>query len=260
MWNAPGRATRRASVLACKLRTLALSRPWQARRLRSSRFGLRPALYIEPMKDVRFSKVVLFINALVPLALLLWDVFRRQVGANPLEFVTRTTGMLTLVFLMLSLAVTPLRRITGANWLVKFRRLLGLYAFFYGCLHLMTYVWFDRFFNLKSIPGDVVQRRFIAIGMAAFFLMIPLAITSTNRMVKRLGGKWWNRLHKVVYLAAIGGVLHFWMLVKSDTGIPLIFAFVLAFLLGYRVLMKYAPPHTPQAGGSLFPQKQSDPK
>jgi len=206
------------------------------------------------MKDVRFSKAVLFINALVPLILLLWDVFRRQVGANPLEFVTRTTGMLTLVFLMLSLAVTPIRRITGANWLVKFRRMLGLYAFFYGFLHLMTYVWFDRYFNFRSIPGDILQRRFIAVGVLAFFLMIPLAITSTTKMVKRLGGKWWNRLHKMVYLAAVAGVLHFWMLVKSDTRVPLTFAFILVLLLGYRLLMKYSP-RAPQTGSSLFPQR-----
>ena len=150
------------------------------------------------MKDTRFFKVVLFINAFVPLALLLWDVWHKRVGANPLEFVTRTTGMLTLVFLTISLLVTPLRKVTGANWLVKFRRMLGLFAFFYGFLHLMTYVSFDRFFNLKSIPADVLKRPFIAIGMTAFLLMIPLAITSTNKMVKRLGGKRWNRLHKIV--------------------------------------------------------------
>ena len=206
------------------------------------------------MKDTHFAKLVLFINGLVPLILLLWDVYRKQVGANPLEFVTRTTGMLTLVFLLLSLAVTPARKITGANWLVKFRRMLGLYAFFYGFLHLMTYVLFDRFFNLKSIPGDVAKRPFIAIGMTTFFLMVPLAITSTNKMVKRLGGKRWNQLHRLVYLAGVGGVLHYWMLVKSDTRIPLTFAFVLALLLGHRLLVKYAPPPSPQSGRSLFPQ------
>ena len=132
------------------------------------------------MKDARFSKLLIFINGLVPLALLLWDVYHKRVGANPLEFVTRTTGMLTLVFLMFTLAVSPVRQITGLNWLVKFRRLLGLFAFFYGLLHLITYIWFDRFFNFKSVPGDVASRPFIAIGMLAFFLMLPLAITSTN--------------------------------------------------------------------------------
>ena len=204
------------------------------------------------MKDTRFTKVLIFINSLIPLVLLLWDTYRKQVGANPLEFVTRTTGMLTIVFLLLSLTITPLRRITGANWLVKLRRMLGLYAFFYGFLHLMTYVSFDRFFNLRSIPGDVAQRPFIAIGMLTFFLMAPLAVTSTNKMVKRLGGKRWNRLHKLSYLAGVGGVLHYWMLVKSDTRIPLTFGFLLLVLLGYRVVMKYVPANRGTA--SLFPQ------
>jgi sulfoxide reductase heme-binding subunit YedZ len=206
------------------------------------------------MKDTRFTKLVLFLNSLVPLSLLLFDVYRKQVGANPLEFVTRTTGMLTLVFLLLSLAVTPLRKITGANWLVKFRRMIGLFAFFYGFLHLLTYVAFDRFFHLTTIPADVIKRPFITIGMAAFFLMIPLAVTSTNKMVKRLGGKRWNRLHKLVYVAGVAGVLHFWMLVKSDTRLPLTFAFILALLLGYRLLVEYSPP-TSQQGTSLFPPR-----
>ena len=206
------------------------------------------------MKDTRFAKLVLFINSLVPLTLLLWDVYRRQVGANPLEFVTRTTGMLTLVFVLISLAVSPMRRITGLNWLIKFRRMLGLFAFFYGSLHLMTYVAFDRFFNLKSIPGDVAKRPFITIGMAAFFLMLPLAITSTNKMVKRLGGKLWARLHSIVYLAGILGVLHYYMLVKSDARLPLTFGFVLFLLLGFRLFARYygSPPHVL---GSVVPPR-----
>src|SRR4029453_7478991 len=117
------------------------------------------------MKDTRFAKLVLLVNGLVPLALMLWDLYRKQVGANPLEFVTRTTGMLTLVFLVISLAVTPLRRTTGLNWLVRFRRMLGLFAFFYGSLHLLTYVAFDRFFRFSTIPADVAGRRFILVGM-----------------------------------------------------------------------------------------------
>src|SRR5258708_29241227 len=148
--------------------------------------AVRARMPAPTMKDTRFAKLVLFTNAIVPLALLLTDVYRKQVGANPLEFVTRTTGILTLVFLLISLAVTPLRRITGLNWLTRFRRMLGLFAFFYGSLHLMTYVAFDRFFHLKTIPGDVARRPFIAIGMTAFFLMIPLAITSTDKLVKPL--------------------------------------------------------------------------
>lgn len=190
---------------------------------------------------ISFPKLVLFINAMIPLVLLLWDLYRKQVGPNPLEFATRTTGMLTLVFLSLTVAITPLRQIFGFNSLVKFRRMLGLFAFFYGSLHLLTYVWFDRLFNLVSVATDVVQRPFILLGMTAFLLMLPLAITSTNKMVKRLGGKRWARLHRLVYLAAIAGVVHFWMLVKSDIRLPLTFAFIILFLLGYRLLVKYFP-------------------
>src|SRR5687767_935307 len=190
---------------------------------------------------ISFPKVVVFINSLIPLAMLLWDLYRKQVGPNPLEFATRTTGMLTLVFLSLTVAITPLRKIFGINSLVKFRRTLGLFAFFYGSLHLLTYIWFDRLFNFVSVAADVVQRPFILVGMTAFLLMGPLAITSTNKMVRRLGGKRWAKLHRLVYLAAIAGVVHFWMLVKSDIRLPLTFAFIILFLLGYRVLVKYFP-------------------
>ena len=206
------------------------------------------------MKDVRFTKFVLFTNGLVPLALLLWDVYRKRVGANPAEFMTRTTGIMTLVFLMISLAVTPARKITGLNWLVKFRRMLGLFAFFYGFLHLLTYIWFDRYFNLKSIPRDVVTRPFIAFGMTAFFLMLPLAITSTNKMVKRLGGKRWSKLHKLVYAAGIAGALHFWLFVKSDTRLPLTFGFILLLLLGHRLFVKLYPPDTSTREPTVIPR------
>lgn len=207
------------------------------------------------MSDLRFAKLVVFINSLVPLILLLWDLYRKRVGPNPLEFATRTTGMLTLIFLSLTVAVTPLRKIFGINSLVKFRRMLGLFAFFYGALHLLTYVWFDRLFNLFSVGQDVVRRPFILVGMIAFVLMIPLAITSTNKMVKRLGGKRWARLHRLVYFAAIAGVIHFWMLVKSDIRLPLTFAFILLFLLGFRLLAKYAPAQQSNTGGNLFPRE-----
>ena len=190
---------------------------------------------------ISFPKFVVLVNSLIPLILLLWDLYRGQVGPNPLEFVTRTTGMLTLIFLSLTVAITPLRRIFGVNTLVKFRRMLGLFAFFYGSLHLLTYIWFDRWFDLPGTVKDVAQRPFILVGMTAFLLMLPLAITSTNKMVKRLGGKRWARLHSVVYAAAILGVLHFWMLVKSDVRLPLTFGFIVLFLLGYRLLVKYFP-------------------
>jgi sulfoxide reductase heme-binding subunit YedZ len=207
------------------------------------------------MSDVRFTKLVVLVNSVIPLILLLWDLYHKRVGPNPLEFATRTTGMLTLIFLSLTVAVTPLRRIFGINSLVKIRRMLGLFAFFYGALHLLTYVWFDRLFNLISVGQDVVRRPFILAGMTAFVLMVPLAITSTNKMVKRLGGKAWARLHRLVYLAAIAGVIHFWMLVKSDIRLPLTFAFILVFLLGYRLFVKYAPAHQPNTAGNLFPRE-----
>ena len=204
-------------------------------------------------EDARFTKAIIFINSLVPLGLLAWDAAHRNLGANPLEYVTRTTGMLTLIFLMLSLAVTPLRKLTGWNWLGMNRRMLGLYAFFYGALHFLTYIWFDRFFNFKSAIGDVVQRPFIAIGFASFLIMVPLAVTSTNKMVKRLGGKRWNRLHKAVYLAGLLGALHYYMLVKSDTRLPLTFAFVLAILLGYRIFASNRSAK-PAARSSIVPR------
>lgn len=198
------------------------------------------------MKDTSFQKALLFINSLVPLALLAWDGLHHRLGANPLEFITRTTGMLTLIFLLLGLAVTPLRKLAGWNQLIKFRRMLGLYAFFYASLHFITYIWFDRFFNFKSTLGDILQRPFIAVGMLSFFILIPLAVTSTNGMIKRLGGKRWSSLHKSVYAAAGGGVLHYYMLVKSDTRLPLGFAFALALLLGYRLAKAYSPPPNPR--------------
>jgi methionine sulfoxide reductase heme-binding subunit len=151
--------------------------------------------------------------------------------------------------------VTPLRKIFGINSLVKVRRMLGLFAFFYGALHLLTYVWFDRLFNLASVGRDVIRRPFILVGMTAFILMVPLAITSTNKMVKLIGGKRWAQLHRLVYLAAIAGVIHFWMLVKSDIRLPLTFAFILLFLLGFRLFAKYAPAQQPQSSGSLFPRE-----
>jgi len=205
------------------------------------------------MGGVRFAKVVVFVNALVPLVLLLWDLSHGRVGPNPLQFVTTTTGMLTLIFLSLTVAITPLRKIFGVNSLVKLRRMLGLFAFFYGSLHLLTYIWFDRGFKLLSIGPDVVGRPFILAGMLAFLLMVPLAITSTNKMVKRLGGKRWAQLHRLVYLSAVAGVVHFWMLVKSDIRLPLTFAFIVVFLLGYRLLTKYTP--APQPDTSLFPRE-----
>ena len=193
------------------------------------------------MKEIKFARSVVFINSLVPLALLAWDAYHHRLGANPLEFVTHTTGTLALVFLLISLAVTPLRRLLGLPWLVKLRRMLGLYAFSYASLHLITYFWFDKFFNLRAAAADILKRPFIAVGMLAFFLLVPLALTSTNKMVKQLGGKRWNMLHKSVYLAAALGVFHYYLLVKADTRQPLWFAAALGLLLAFRLFAAYLP-------------------
>lgn len=196
------------------------------------------------MTDIKFNKILLFINALVPLGLLGFDAWRGNLGANPVEFFLRTTGVLTLVFLLLTLSVTPLRKYFGWNNLVKFRRMLGLFAFFYGFLHLVTYSIFDKSLSLPAIISDVWQRPFIAVGMLAFFLLIPLAVTSTNGMIKRLGGKNWARLHKLSYLIAILGVIHFWMIVKSDVFYPVLFGIGLAVLLFYRIYNAKKPTKT----------------
>ena len=195
--------------------------------------------------DVKFYKLLVFVNALVPLALVGWDWARGQLGANPLDFVTRTTGTLTLVFLVLTLMVTPLRKWTGANWLVRLRRMLGLYAFFYGALHLAAYVWFDKWFDAAAIAEDVARRRFILVGVLAFTAMVPLAVTSTDKMIKRLGGKRWQKLHRLTYLAAAAGVLHYYLLVKSDVRKPLAFGVAVALLLGYRLFASYTKGSTP---------------
>jgi len=193
------------------------------------------------MKDTKFTRFVIFVNSLVPLTLLGWDAYKHRLGANPTEFATRTTGVLALTFLLLSLFVTPLRKMLGLPWMVKLRRMLGLYGFFYAGLHLLTYIWFDKFFDFAAIGQDIVKRPFITMGMAAFVLLVPLAITSTQGWIKRLGGKRWNRIHSAAYVAAGAGVIHYYMLVKADTREPILFGFVLLVLFAYRVVNKYLP-------------------
>lgn len=210
------------------------------------------------MPDIKFSKSVVFINSAVPLVLLGWDAYHNRLGANPLEFVTHTTGTLTLVFLVLSLAVTPLRKLLGLPWLVQLRRMLGIYAYFYGCIHLLCYIWFDKSFKFGEIWQDTFKRPFIFLGMLSLFVMTPLAITSTNQMVKRLGGQRWNRLHKLAYPAAIAGVLHYYLLVKADTRIPVSFGIVLALLLGYRILNKFFPSATQRIPARNLKVSKSD--
>jgi DMSO/TMAO reductase YedYZ heme-binding membrane subunit len=185
--------------------------------------------------DIRFVKLLVLVNGAVPLMLLCWDAQHRRLGANPQNFAILTTGMMTLVFLMLTMAVTPLRKVSGWGWLIQLRRMLGLYAFFYVCLHFMLFFSLDRGFSISSTLIEMVKRKYLIIGSIGLIVMIPLAITSTNAMIKWMGGKRWRSLHRLAYVAAIAGVVHFYMQVKADVRLPLVFAAVLAILLGYRV-------------------------
>ncbi|MGZ5201254.1 MAG: sulfite oxidase heme-binding subunit YedZ [Telluria sp.] len=185
-------------------------------------------------KQVTFIKAVVFLLALVPLA-------RIGLGAgdnaDPLEFITHGTGDWALYMLCITLAVTPVRRLSGLNWMLKLRRMIGLFAFFYALLHFVTFIWFDHFFDVQAIWKDVLKRPFITVGFAAFLLLIPLAATSTNAMVRRLGGKRWQALHKLIYVIAPLAILHYWWMkaAKNNIGKPMLFAFIVAALLVLRM-------------------------
>ncbi|MFJ4292437.1 protein-methionine-sulfoxide reductase heme-binding subunit MsrQ [Cupriavidus sp. NPDC089707] len=186
---------------------------------------------------VRAIKIALWLLALLPFIRLLYLGATGQYGANPLEFVTRSTGTWTLVMLCLTLAITPLRRLTGWNWLIRLRRMLGLFAFFYGLQHFLLWIGVDRGFDLAYMIKDVYKRPFITVGFTAFVLMVPLALTSTNGMVRRLGGKRWQALHKLVYATAVLAILHYWWhkAGKNDFSEVSIYAAVVFVLLGMRV-------------------------
>jgi DMSO/TMAO reductase YedYZ heme-binding membrane subunit len=188
-------------------------------------------------KDIRFAKLLLLVNGAVPLALLVWDWLHHRLGANPPKFAIHTTGRMALIFLMLTMAVTPVRKITGWNWLLFSRRVLGLYAFFYACCHFLFFFSLDRFFSVSGTMSEMVKRKYLIVGSVALFVMVPLAVTSTNAMIKRLGGRRWRALHRLAYLAAIAGVLHYYMQVKADVRQPLVFSGVLGVLLGYRLFV-----------------------
>lgn len=182
----------------------------------------------------RILKPIVFIAALVPLALLVAGALQGTLGANPIEKITHRTGLWTLILLLTTLAITPLRRITGIQWVIQYRRMIGLFAFFYGFLHLTTYVWLDQFFDFHSMLKDVYKRPFITAGFTGFLLMIPLALTSTRRSIRKLGKKW-QTLHRLVYFSALAGVVHFIWLVKKDIREPSIYAMVLSVLMLIRV-------------------------
>ena len=196
----------------------------------------------------RWLKPLIFLVCLGPLFWLLNQAYRGELGPNPIETITHTTGDWTLWLLLLSLAITPVRRLLGQPELIRFRRMLGLFSLFYAVLHLVTWAWLDKLLDTTEMWADVTQRRFITVGMLSLVLMIPLGITSTKGWIRRLGGRNWQRLHRLVYLAAIAGVVHYYWLVKSDVRKPLFYGAVLLVLLALRFVGGRTPqPKRPAA-------------
>ncbi len=191
------------------------------------------------MKVDRFTKTVVLLNCSVPITLLAWDAWGGRLGANPVNFAIHTTGILALIFLLLSLTVTPVSRIMGWGWLGQFRRMFGLCAFFHALLHFLIYFGLDRALSVGDTVSEVLKRPYLMIGMVALVLMVPLAATSTDRMIKRLGPARWKALHRLAYVAAAAGALHFYMLVKADIRRPVAFAAALGVLLLYRLIAHY---------------------
>jgi len=204
--------------------------------------------------DLRFAKFLVLVNGAVPATLLGWDAWHHKLGANPINFAILTTGMSALVFLMLTMLVTPLRKISGLNWIISFRRTLGLFAFFYACAHFLIFFSLDRSFSLSSTLSEMVKRKYLIVGSTALLVMVPLAVSSTNAMIKRLGGKRWRALHRLAYVAAIAGVTHYYMQVKADVRQPLVFAAVLAVLLGYRLMVYWRRPRPVPAATTAVKQ------
>lgn len=206
-------------------------------------------------RQIAAVKLAVFVACLLPLDLLALDAWQDALGANPIEAVTRALGDWTLTFLLITLAVTPLRRYTGWAWLARLRRMLGLYTFFYACLHVGSYVGLDQFFDWREIADDIVKRPFITAGFVAFCLLVPLAATSTNAMVRRLGGRRWQALHRSVYLVAVLGVLHYAWMVKRDIALPLAYGLVAAVLLGLRVWWREQERRR-QIAGAYLPKRK----
>jgi sulfoxide reductase heme-binding subunit YedZ len=189
------------------------------------------------MLKQRWTKVLVFIAGLLPLCWAGWRAWHQDLTANPIEYITHFTGDWTLRFLVFTLAVTPLRKLLGLPDLIRFRRMIGLYACFYGTLHFVTYIWLDKFFDMAEMLKDVAKRPYITAGFTAFLLMLPLAATSTAGWIRRLGGKRWQMLHRLVYVSAVAGVIHYYWLVKSDIRLPAMYGTFVAILLGYRVIV-----------------------
>jgi methionine sulfoxide reductase heme-binding subunit len=187
----------------------------------------------------KWTKACAFLICLLPLAALGWRGLHNGLTANPIEFITHATGDWTLRFILFTLCVTPFRKLLGLPDLIRFRRMLGLFAFFYGCLHFTTYIWLDKFFDLKEVWKDVSKRPYITMGFLAFVLLFPLAITSTAGWIRRLGGRRWRLLHYAIYISAVAGVIHYYWLVKSAVIRPLTYGAILAALLLWRLFEKF---------------------
>lgn len=200
---------------------------------------------------IRSLKVLVFLLCLVPLFLLAWGLFTQTLGANPIEAVTHTTGDWILRFLILTLSITPIRRLTGWNSLIRFRRMLGLFAFFYACIHFSIYCLSIADLNFHDILIDITKRPYVTVGFTGLVLMVPLAITSTKKWIGRLGGKRWQMLHRLIYVSAVAGVLHYLWLVKLDIRIPIRYAVVVGVLLLFRVwtALRGRSPVTQVSGG-----------
>jgi sulfoxide reductase heme-binding subunit YedZ len=194
------------------------------------------------MKLPRWIKAIVFVLCLSPVFYLGWLALNNRLGANPIERITHFTGDWTLRFLVIVLAVTPLRKLIGLPELIRFRRMLGLFAFFYGFLHFLTYLWLDKFFDWSEMLKDVVKRPFITAGFLAFVLLLPLAITSTTGWIRRLGGPRWQMLHRLVYVSGVAGAIHYYWLVKSDVRLPLLYGSMVGVLLVYRMVVKLSRP------------------
>ncbi len=207
------------------------------------------------MPRIRWGKILLFAACLVPLLLLIWRAYNAELTANPIEFITHFTGDWTIRLVVATLAISPLRKLLRFPALIRYRRMVGLFAFFYGCLHALTYFWLDKFFDFHAIIRDVAKRPFITAGFTAFVCMVPLAVTSTAGWIRRLGGKRWQRVHRLVYVTAIAAVAHYYWLVKSDIRLPVLYGALVALELGQRGLVRktstrtaVAPPVMPAAG------------
>src|ERR1700739_3671252 len=205
----------------------------------------------------KWTKVVLFLVCLVPLGILVWEAFTGGLGANPTQFMEHATGDWTLRFVAITLSITPLRKLLKQPQLIRFRRMLGLFAFFYGCCHFSIYLTFDQVFDLHGIWADIAKRRYITVGFTGFVLMIPLAVTSTAGWIRRLGGRRRGKGHRAIYATAVLGVIHYLWLVKSDIHIPLEYAAIMAILLGWRVYAWYAGPRRVPASAAVRKERTS---